>query len=148
MIRSVLIAAAGLMLVFEPTTAVAGAEPVSECGTVITAPGKYRLTQDLLLCPETGITISSSDVVLNLKGRRITCDEVDNPDGLVHAGVAIIGDFVGVRVKNGTVTGCNVGVLLLLASDSKVSDMTMDANGWWWPSARSRRSSRSIPPRP
>ncbi len=50
--------------------------PVTQCGAVLSAPGKYFLPGDLLSCPGSAITITASDVSLNLKDNEITCERV------------------------------------------------------------------------
>ena len=106
--------------------------PVSECGTVITEPGKYRVTQDLFCLPDQrGIQIFASDVTLDLKGHTITCDT----SGEERVGGVVIGDFSepdvvldNVWVKNGTVTGCNDGVIFLYSQSGKATKITATGN--------------------
>ena len=66
-IASVLVLIAGVALARPPV-------PVSECGTTISEPGKYRLVNDLVDCTENGVTITGSDIVLDLDGHSISCD--------------------------------------------------------------------------
>jgi parallel beta-helix repeat protein len=120
--RVLTLAVTGLLIGFLPATSVlAGVAFITECGTVISEPGEYKLTQDLLLCPVDGITISSSNVKLDLKGHTITCD-----DRYIY-GIKVR-DFSDVDIKNGTVTGCRNGVYLRDVSDSQVTKMTLNGN--------------------
>lgn len=92
MTRFTIAVAVALMIASVSTTSAfaRGVTAVTECGEVLLNPGKYQLTQDLLLCPEVSyfpsprgaITIASSGVTLNLKGHTITCDLAD--DGQPH----------------------------------------------------------------
>ena len=113
-----------------PVPALAGVTPITECGTVITEPGKYRLAQDLLACPGSPfgsfggpLLIASSDVRLDLNGHTITCDSYDNDFAYAY-GVYVVGGFSNVHIKNGTISGCNAGVLFEGMSDSSVKKIT------------------------
>jgi parallel beta-helix repeat protein len=115
-------------------TALAGGPPapISECDTVITEPGKYKVTQDLYCAPEQqGIIVLASAVSIDLKGHTITCDA--SGAGLV--GAVLIGDYQdpsrvvkNVHVKNGTVAGCNDGVIFFFTRSGKVSKMSLVGN--------------------
>jgi parallel beta-helix repeat protein len=48
-----------------------GARPITACGTVISQSGSYFLANDLKQCPSFGISISVSDVVVELRGHTI-----------------------------------------------------------------------------
>jgi len=104
---------------------------VTECGTILTEPGNYKLANDLLDCPGGGVEILGSDIVLNLKGHEISCAEND----LEIAGVAILGApeaaVRNVTVKNGHVSNCKDGIVLVFAEDSKVMNMTSTGNTQW-----------------
>jgi parallel beta-helix repeat protein len=130
MTRFLTLLSTGLLIGCLSTTAVlADAEPIIECGTLISEPGKYELKQDLLLCPWGGITISSSNVNLKLKGHTITCD-VYSGTSSIHSGVRVRTStgYSDIHIKNGTVTGCNYGVYLVGANDSEVTNMTLNGN--------------------
>ena len=98
---------------------------VTECGTVLTEPGNYKLANDLLDCPEHGISIEGSDITLNLMGHEISC-----PNGWI--GVFLIGTdettVKNITVKNGHVSNCGEGIALWFAEDSKVMNMTSTDN--------------------
>jgi len=106
-------------------------QAVSECGKIITQPGKYRLVNDLLDCPGDGVVILSSDVTLDLRGHTISC--ADN--GLRIGGVSVWGApgalLRKVTIKNGEVTGCADGVFLAYTEDSKVWKVTSWGNILW-----------------
>jgi len=105
---------------------------VSECGTVITEPGKYQVTQDLYCSPDQqGIWVLASDVTVDLKGHMITCDA--SGDELV--GAVLVGDVFdpnlvlnNVRVKKGTVSGCDDGVIFFFTQSAKVTKMSLVGN--------------------
>ncbi len=113
-----------LLGVFSLSVAVAGVEPIYECGTVITEPGKYKLITDLTDCPEGGVTIAVSDVKLDLKGHTITCATTDDLIGGVVAIPWFDEVIRNVEIKNGYVENCNDGVVLIAAENSKVKHIT------------------------
>lgn len=131
-----IISAATLLLISSVLTANAfagGVTAITECGAVLSKPGKYELTQDLMLCPEVidsppwaAITISSSHVRLNLKGHTITCkldDETEQPH--LFPGILVLPGSSHVRIKNGIVSGCTEGVELWDVSKTTVRNMTI-----------------------
>ena len=123
-IASALVLVAGTALAKPPVA-------ISECGTVITEPGKYQVTQDLFCLPDQrGIQIFASDVTLNLKGHTITCDTSGDRVGAVLVGGFLEPDVVvdNVWVKNGTVTGCNDGVIFFYSQSGKVTKITATGN--------------------
>lgn len=116
------------VLVLAAGTALAGSTAITECGFAITEPGNYMLTQDLLDCPGGGVGIYSSDVLLDLKGHSIAC--ADELVSLV-SGVVVAGPVDPVRnvtVRNGQVSNCHDGVVLVNVTDSKVTRMTSTGN--------------------
>lgn len=107
-----------------------GLNYVTGCGTVITEPGKYVVVNDLACGPsEGGIRILSSDVTLSLGGFTLSCDL----SGIPYSGV-VVGDdmnpevFSNIRISNGTVTGCGVGVLIWFADGVRVTKMSLIDN--------------------
>lgn len=122
---------------------------VTECGTVLTEPGNYKLVKDLLDCPAAvddselggGVSILSSDISLNLNGHEISCAEEQGD--YAYSGIFVsapcnpyVEDCEGVSIqnvtiKNGTVSNCNDGIVLVLAEDSKVIHMTLADNHKW-----------------
>ena len=125
MIASALVLVAGVALAKPPV-------PISECGTVITEPGKYRVTQDLFCArDQQGIEVLASDVTVNLNGHTITCDA----SGEILVGAVLVGDFFdptyvvsNVRVKNGTVSGCDDGVIFFYSQSGKATKITATGN--------------------
>jgi len=101
---------------------------ISECGTIITDPGKYKVVNNLACVPgEMGIKILASDVMLDLRGHTISCETPE------RSGV-IVGDdgdpevFSNVRISNGTVSGCGVGVLLFFTDGARITKMSLIEN--------------------
>ena len=122
-----------LLLVAAP--ALAG-KPVliSECGAKIYDPGKYFVTQDLYCdAGQQGIKVFSSDVTVNLKGHTITCDQGAGLVGAVLVGGTDDDDGVydgltNVRVKNGTVSGCDDAVIFFFTESGEISKITATNN--------------------
>lgn len=116
-------------LMLAAATAIAGPpQAISECGSTITEPGKYRLVNDLFCDPGVGpIQILASNVMLDLGGHNITCATGD------RSGV-VVGDdmdpetFTNVRISNGSVNGCGVGVLLWFTNGARVTKMSFNGN--------------------
>ena len=104
---------------------------VTECGTILTEPGNYKLANDLLECPGNGVLIVGSDIVLNLKGYEISCADND----LEVAGIGVLGApgaaVRNVTVKNGHVSNCRDGIVLIFTEDSKVMKITSTGNTQW-----------------
>ena len=97
---------------------------ISDCDYSIKKPGKYRLVDDLYC--DSGVRpvqILASDVTLDLRGHSINCAAGD------RSGV-VVGDedsaevFSNVRISNGAVNGCAVGVLLWFTDGARVSKMS------------------------
>ena len=105
---------------------------ISECGAVITEPGKYRVTQDLFCAPEQwGIWVLASDVTVDLKGNSITCDASGEfPVAAVFVGNLFDTTFVAedIWVKNGTVSGCDNGVVFWYSQSGKATKITATGN--------------------
>jgi parallel beta-helix repeat protein len=101
--------------------AFASVTPVSTCGAVLSAPGKYSLSGDLLACPGPAIVIAASDISLDLKGNEITCDRADG-----QADIGILGTNVSsVEVRNGRISSCEVGIQFSNVKNSKVTDLSV-----------------------
>ena len=91
--------ALGIAIVAYSSTDAAAQGIVTTCGTVIASPGTHVLQNDLLNCPGDGITVVTSNVVLNLNGHQIS-------------GPGINADAAGVFVGRGVASGVsNVSVL-------------------------------------
>jgi parallel beta-helix repeat protein len=122
MTRFLTIAATALLLSLLATAPALAENPVTACGDVLSEPGNYGLTGDLLACPGNAIVISASNVSLNLKGHSITCGSTDGI-GVLVTGVS------DVQVKNGTITGCGLGVFFSGTTESKITHLTLNGNG-------------------
>ena len=75
------------------TGTVQAATSINTCPFVITSPGDYVLSADLICGGGTGILITSSDVTLKLEGHRITAGvgavfAITNVSGMKPAAVA------------------------------------------------------------
>jgi parallel beta-helix repeat protein len=105
---------------------------VTECGTILTEPGNYKLVNDLLDCPGNGVEIHGSDIILNLHGHAISCD-----NDLEVAGVGVWSptDSIirNVTIKNGHISNCRDGIVLIQTEDSKVMNITSTGNTKWRP---------------
>ena len=121
MTRFLTVAATALLISSLATAPALAANPVTACGDVLSEPGNYGLTGDLLACPGNAIVISASNVSLNLKGHSITCGSTD------WIGVLVTG-VSDVQVKNGTITGCSVGVFFSGTTESKITQLTLNGN--------------------
>ena len=112
-----------------------GFTPITDCGTVIDQPGNYRLANDLVLCatpsPDpnlpivAGVIIASDDVVLDMDGHTISCDL-----GAPFFSFGVLSDFqnAGVKIMDGTVTNCLIGVEMSGNHNGVVRDMKIVAN--------------------
>ncbi len=88
--------------------------PISTCGTVITIPGSYFLASNLT-CTESGITISASNVSLDLNGFTIS------GDGYVgDRGIYINSNVSNVEIKNGTVRNFGDGIFTSYSNTSDI----------------------------
>jgi len=102
----------------------AGPKQVTECGTILTKPGNYKLVNDLLDCPgEEGVTIFGSNITLNLKNHVISCADND----VWSTGVLVV-DAKNVTVKNGHVANCVDGIVLVFVEDSKIMNISSTGN--------------------
>lgn len=106
---------------------------VTECGTVLTEPGNYKLANDLLDCPANGVEIVGSDIVLNLKGHAISCADNNLEVGGVIVYPLTDAMVSNVTVKNGQVRNCRDGIVLIQTEDSKVMNITSTGNTKWEP---------------
>lgn len=82
-------------------TALLSCTSISGAPVIITAPGRYRLTRDLLVKSGTAITINSDDVTLDLNGYSIA----SNARPGSGSGVAIVGARRNVTIQNGSIRG-------------------------------------------
>ena len=92
--------------------------------TTISSSGSYCLSNDFSVASGTGITISASDVDLDLAGKTITGTGGDT-------GVKVTSGSDSVTIKNGTITAMNKhGVLLDTSTNCVVTDCkVIDTSG-------------------
>jgi parallel beta-helix repeat protein len=106
------------------------ARPVSvDCGATITSDTK--LDGDLVNCPNNGIVIGADNVTLDLNGHVIDGDGTEfsacAPDEPCDVGVVEF-DHHGVTIKGGSVREFSVGVLVVGATDNRVTDLAVSNN--------------------
>jgi parallel beta-helix repeat protein len=104
--------APGLCAAVAILLATTGSVAAVECGEVLT--GVERLDQDLICTTDPALTLSGGR--LNLGGHAVICD------GTVEG---IVLDGEGAQVLNGTVTGCQFGVVVEGAGNHRVIDMML-----------------------
>ena len=128
MVGGVFLLSSGVALAGKPVM-------ISECGTIIAEPGKYKLKNDLADCPFHGVIISGSDIVLDLDGHSISCN---TNGGLSRLGGVVVWEpmnwstLSNVTVKNGHVSYCSDGIILVATKDSKVKKMSSSHNVTWF----------------
>jgi len=124
-VRHISLVALVLLVTSSPLPAEEGRRPVWESPTVISAPGQYVLTRNLLPDPGGGsvITISGPHVDLDLNGFHIDNGASTSPV------IDVQSAFAEVRIHDGTVTG---GAQSIAASSGKrlvVEDMNLHFSG-------------------
>jgi parallel beta-helix repeat protein len=103
---------------------------INTCPAVITSPGRYVLTADLICGGGDGITINSGDVTLALEGHTITAGVGANRAIAVNVGnppparfnIHILGPGL---ITNGGGNTFSAGVFLDFAENSEVSGITV-----------------------
>jgi parallel beta-helix repeat protein len=108
-----------------------GPKNVTECGTILTEPGSYKLVNNLLDCPGNGVEIIGSDITLNLHGYEISCAENNLEVGGVIVYSLSEAMIRNVTVKNGRVSNCRDGLVIIQTEDSKVMHITSTDNTQW-----------------
>ncbi len=95
----------------EPRIAVSAANTPGNNSTafIITQPGSYYLTGNVIVQGIDAISIRSSNVVLDLNGFTVG-DRQDPSSGGTRSGVSAIGGYSNITVKNGNVSGFTGGV--------------------------------------
>lgn len=93
--------------------------------TTIDQPGTYMLTNSIFTNSSTGagITITASDVTLDLNGQTIT-----GPGNGSHAGLRIL-NAQNVSVKNGNVTGTLMGVMVNNSANVRIEGLNIRGFG-------------------
>jgi parallel beta-helix repeat protein len=105
-----------------PVTA-APVTKITSCPFTISAPGEYLVTADCTVpSAGTGITISASNVHLNLGGHTLT-----QPSGGLGIGIVVTGAS-NVHINNGTVQGLLGGIVLSGASGNLLNGLTVSNN--------------------
>src|ERR687887_272144 len=103
--------------------------PQPSCGDTITVDTK--LVADLVNCPNNGLVIGADDVTLDLNGHVIDGDDAEfsdcPPDEACDVGVVDF-DHRGVTIKGGKVREFTFGVLVVGASQSRVSRLALKDN--------------------
>jgi parallel beta-helix repeat protein len=96
------------------------ATKISSCPVTITAPGEYEVTRNLI-CAGTAITITASEVDLNLDGHTLSGS--GGGDGIFVQSAA------NVSIRNGAVRGFFIGVELQRTVDCRITNVTASQNG-------------------
>lgn len=93
--------------------------------TTIDQPGTYMLTNSLFTNSSTGagITISVSDVTLDLNGQTIT-----GPGNGSHAGIRIL-NAQNVTIRNGNITGTLMGVMVNNSANVRIEGLNIRGFG-------------------
>lgn len=98
---------------------------ITDCGTVITAPGRYFLASDLKECPDFGISITVSRVKVEFRGHTIQATGGDNA---INAKGGDTGLFELDIEGPGTVTGGIAGISLGNVHHSRVRGLVLVRN--------------------
>jgi parallel beta-helix repeat protein len=98
---------------------------ITTCGTMISQPGRYFVDKDLSQCAGIIVSITVSDVKLELRGHTILGDQT-NPVISVDGGGAILSN---VEIAGpGTVTGGITGIVLKDVHSSRVHNLVLVGN--------------------
>jgi parallel beta-helix repeat protein len=99
------------------------------CGQTITTDTK--LDSDLVNCPSNGVVIGADNITLDLNGHVIDGDGTEfsacPPDEPCDVGVVAL-EHEGVTIKGGSVREFGVGVLVVGATDSRVTRLALSNN--------------------
>jgi hypothetical protein len=115
----------GLKLINQATIVAAGGYPYT-----ISQPGSYQLSGNLSVTATAfaGIEITTSNVTLDLNGFTVLCSGVETSAGIETASSS--GAYYNnIQVKNGKVSGCGNGVLLLYGSNTDVESLLVSGYG-------------------
>ncbi len=115
-----------LFLLTLATQAFAGATVILSCGTNISSPGSYVLNKNLAVKQGGGdcITITASNVTLDLQGYNIQCLAATRP----VRGIFSNPGTTGITVRNGIIANCFEGVELLASTDASVYKIVAVSN--------------------
>ena len=119
------------LLALSGVTAAAGQSPPPglECGDTITA--DTTLDRDLTNCPSNGIMIGADDITLDLNGHSISGDgkPVRRCPRRQPCDIGVFNDrHNGVTVRNGSLRGFAVGVLLGGVRDNRLEELSSSRN--------------------
>jgi parallel beta-helix repeat protein len=89
------------------------------CGETILK--SLRVANDLEFCPGVGLNVGASNVILDLNGHTIHGDGTGN-------GIKVAGNLSRVSVRNGRVTGFNVGIDVPSTDRVTISRVTVTGN--------------------
>ena len=112
-------------------TAAAGQSPPAglECGDTITA--DTTLDRDLTGCPSNGLVIGADDITLDLNGHTISGDGKPVrrcPRGSSATSESSNDDHAGVTVRNGSVRGFAIGVLVVGVRGNRLVELSSSRN--------------------
>jgi hypothetical protein len=95
---------------------------ISSLPYTITTPGFYYVTGNLNCASGDGITVNSNDVTIDLMGFRLS----GNPSG---SGI-YMNARKNVEIRNGSITGCNVGIICAGSSgaNNRIINVRAEAN--------------------
>ena len=103
------------------------ATAITACGTVISQPGRYFLTNDLKQCPGFGISIAVSDVEVELRGHTI---QATFGDSAVVANGGTTG-LSNLEIEGpGTLTGGTTGIAFENVHHSRVHNLVLVRNNF------------------
>jgi len=92
------------------------------CGQTLTE--STIVENDLANCPGDGLVAGADGITIDLNGRTIDGQTIPTGNGIAISG------FDGVVVENGTITGFDVGVSIVLGADrTRVRDLRISGDG-------------------
>jgi hypothetical protein len=108
-------AADGVILINQATVTAGGGFPYT-----ISQSGSYKLSGPLTASANvSAIVIGASNVLLDLNGFTITCQGTQNP-GITTPATVTGGAIIGVKIRNGSITGCYSAVDMSRATDAEI----------------------------
>ena len=97
------------------------------CGATITT--NTKLNSDLTNCPNEGIVIGADNITLDLNGHSIRGDGTpvaSCPDGaFCDVGIDNTAGHTGVTIKDGSVNGFDIGIVVFGASDNRIQRISL-----------------------
>jgi hypothetical protein len=99
--------------------------PISDVPFAITWPGHYYLTRDLALLGGTAITVTASDVSIDLNGFTLWGPAAAPLD---EHGIEASGGAQRITITNGTIRGWDKGIDLASAAESRIADVLLTKN--------------------